>query len=144
MREDIKYNLNSYLQKRKKHSILVTFLFLLFITILLISITIDAYNILAINAQTVCEETTCEIVFYWQAEKPLTYDFIKINDKKVEVESINFGEVVLDNTNNAIQKVTLKGKEYQGKDNEILKIKIFQNKEKIIKKVGKIIIERET
>lgn len=144
MREDIKYNLNSYLQKRKKHSILVTFLFLLFITILLISITIDAYNILAINAQTVCEETTCEIVFYWQAEKPLTYDFIKINDKKVEVESINFGEIVLDNTNNAIQKVTLKGKECQGKDNEILKIKIFQNKEKIIKKIGKIIIERET
>ena len=144
MREDIKYNLNSYLQKRKKHSILVTFLFLLFITILLISITIDAYNILAINAQMVCEETNCEIVFYWQAEKPLTYDFIKINDKKVEVESINFGEVVLDNTNNAIQKVTLKGKEYQGKDNEILKIKIFQNKEKIIKKIGKIIIERET
>ena len=83
MREDIKYNLNSYLQKRKKHSILVTFLFLLFITILLISITIDAYNILAINAQTFCEETTCEIVFYWQAEKPLTYDFIKINDKRL-------------------------------------------------------------
>lgn len=143
MREDLKYNLNSYLQKKNNHSILFALLCFLFLGILIASFLLDAYNIKTINAQTICEEEVCEIVFYGQAGEPFKYDFIKINEKKIEVEALNFGEVMLDNTNNAIQRITLKGKEYKGKNNEIIKVKIFQNKEKIIKKIGKIIIERE-
>ena len=73
----------------------------------------------------------------------MQYEFFEINDKNVEIETIHFDEPILDNLNNAYQKVTLKGKEIKGENNKIMKLKIFQNKEKIIQKIGKIIIERE-
>ena len=140
MNENIKYNLNNYLQNKNNYSILVFLLLFLFLGSFIVSLVTDVYDRITINAETICEETTCEIVFYWQTEKILNSDFIKINDEKIEIENISFGEIALDNSNTAIQKVTLKGKEYKGKNKEIVKVKIFQNKEKIIKKIGKIII----
>lgn len=143
MREDLKYNLASYLQKKNNYSFFVFLLFFLFLVLFVASLVIDTYNITTINAETNCEET-CEVVFYWPVEKTMKYDFIKINDKRIEIENLKFGEIELNNTNTAFQKIALKGKEYKGENNEIVKVKIFQNKEKIIKKIGKIIIERET
>lgn len=145
MHDYLKYNLNSYLQKdkNKNHCFIYVSLFF-FILIIITIITFYSYNVITLTAQTFCDTEECELVFYWQTNRPFQYEFFKVNDKKVEIDAINFDDPILDNLNNAYQKVTLKGKEYKGENNEIVTIKIFQNKEKIIKKIGKIIIERET
>ncbi len=144
MNDYLKYNIHNYLQgKGKKQNFLVGIGMVIFLILLFFSCYIDTYAILSTNGMTTCEENTCFVSFYINSSgKILQYDFIKINNQKVELEEIDFGEITLDNTNNAYQKVTLKIKEWRGNHNELVKLKIYQNKEKMIKKITKLIIER--
>ena len=49
----------------------------------------------------------------------------------------------MDTANQAYQKIAINAIDYKGNNNEIVKLKIYKNKEKIIKKVWKQILERK-
>lgn len=142
MPEYLKYNFNGYLYKdRKKYAYfylvpIVTILLLLFY-----SYKKEAYNVYETNAKTICNEV-CQITFYFPYKEGFSYDFIKINGKKYEVEETFFGDVMLDSSNEGIQSITLKVKEYEGKNQEFVRLQIYKNKEKFIKKIIKIMKER--
>ncbi len=143
MKEYLKYNLNSYLNKGvKKQSIIIVVILISLLFLLNYAFTYYTYNTSNINAQTVCDDEMCSLQFYLQIAENLQYDFIKINGEKYFVESIDLEEVILDNNNNGFQKAILKVKEYEGKNNEIVKLQIFKNKERVITKIFKIIVER--
>ncbi len=144
MNDDIKYNLHSYLNEDKtNHKYLLGSICLFIFLFLFLSFFISNYDIVTENATTLCDNKECTIEFFWPIEKTWLCDKIKINTMDYEIEQINFEEVFMDNTNNAYQKIILKVKDYKGNNNEIVKLKIYKNKEKIIKKVLKKILERE-
>ena len=78
------------------------------------------------------------------------YDWIFLSNRKFslwicknyEIQEVLFGEPVLDRYNTSIQNITLKLKEYKGKNNEFVVLDIFKNKESLLKKIAKIIKER--
>lgn len=142
MTEYLKYNLNCYLRRDKKKYTLFWILPIFSIFLLLLcSFKIMAYNVYETNAETLCEEN-CNISFYYPYQEGFSYDFIKINGKKYEVENIFFGNILLDSSNVGIQNITLIAKEYKGKTNEFVKLQIYKNKETLVNKIWKIMKER--
>ena len=142
MKEYMKYNLNMFLANdSKKYTSLFLVLFVYICIFLFLSFYIKVYNTMIVDAQVFCEKE-CEVRFYTIPNKHLLGDFIKINNEKFEIENIRFDEVKVDSSNNVFQMVALKVKEFKGNDKEIVKLKIYQNKELIIKKIIKIVIER--
>lgn len=142
MQEYLKYNLNSYLRKdRKKYVYFYLVPFAILFTIIWWSYKKDAYSVYETNAQTLCNDT-CMLTFYYPYSEGFTYDFIKINGSRYEIEETFFGDVVLDSSNEGIQSMTLKVKEYEGKNQEFVKLQIYKNKEKMLKKIIKIMKER--
>lgn len=142
MQEYLKYNLNSYLRKDRKKYIYFYFVPVIIIFFLILySYKKEAYNVYETNAETICHDV-CTLTFYYPYREGFTYDFIKINGNKYEIEETFFGDVVLDSSNEGIQSITLKAKEYEGKNKEFVKLQIYKNKEKLIKKIIKIMKER--
>lgn len=142
MQNYLKYNLYSYLNKeRKKFRIISVSIVIVFFLVFCYFSKIDAYNVYTTNAQIICD-SECSFQFYYPVSKGFSYDFIKINGKKDKVENVVFGNVVMDSSNIGLQTILLKAKEYKGKQNEFVQIQIFKNKEKITKKIIKIIKER--
>ncbi len=142
MKEYLKYNLNSYLKKdRNKYTLFCFFPLLIFFFLFYYSYKITVYNVYETNAETVCEDK-CNLTFYYPYQEGFYYDFIKINGTKYEVENIFFGNAMLDSSNIGIQSITLVVKEYKGNTNEFVKMQIFKNKERLLKKIWKIIKER--
>lgn len=140
MKEYLEYNLQSYLlnKSRKEHILLIVIIILVF-ALLFISYSYEFYNITNVNAETICEEENCSVTFYWQTlVSPFIYDLIKINNKELDIETVDFEEMLLDSSNIAYQKITLKVKEFKGNNKEIVKLQIYQNKEKIIKQIIKM------
>ena len=68
--------------------------------------------------------------------------FVKVGTLKYEIEDITIGEIQSDYLNNTFHDFTLKLKEYKGKNNDVVEIQLLKNKEKVIKKIWKIIVER--
>ncbi len=140
MREYLKYNLQSYLlNQTKREHILLSFLIIIVFALLCFSCSYEFYNITHVNAEMICEEENCSVTFYWQTlTSPFVYDCIKINNEKVDIEKVDFEDMMLDSSNIAYQKITLKVKEFKGNNKEIVKLQIYQNKEKIIKQIIKM------
>lgn len=142
MKEYLKYNLNSYLHKDKNKYVFLCFVPLIIIVFLLFySYEKKAYSVYETNAETLCD-VDCNLTFYYPYTEGFYYDFIKINEKSYEIEDIYFGDIVLDSSNEGIQNITLKVKEYKGKNQEFVKLQIYKNKEKLIKKIVRIMKER--
>ncbi len=142
MKEYLRYNQNNYIHKDRKKYAYFSFLpFFLIAFLLIFIVRKEAYSVYETNAQTLCEES-CNISFYFPYQEGFTYDFIKINGKKVEIEELFFGNTLLDSSNIGMQSVTLKVKEYKGNNNEFVKLQIYKNKENMLKKIWKIIKER--
>ena len=141
MQEYIKYNLHHYLRKdAKKYTFLWVIPICLFLLLVGFAYKRNAYDVLEVKGQTICNEE-CTIEFFYPTESFL-YEFVKINHKKYEIQEVLFGEPVLDRYNTSIQNITLKLKEYKGKNNEFVVLDIFKNKESLLKKIAKIIKER--
>ena len=141
MQEYIKYNLHHYLRKdAKKYTFLWVIPICLFLFLLGFAYKRSAYDVLEIKGQTFCNEE-CTIDFFYPADTFL-YDFVKINHKKYDIDEVKFDDPILDSNNTAIQNITLKLKEYQGKNNEFVVVEVFKNKENLLKKIAKIIKER--
>lgn len=142
MKEYLKYNQNNYLHKDRKKYAYFSFLpFILISVVFLFIVRKEAYSVYETNGQILCEES-CSITFYYPYQEGFSYDFIKINGQKIEIEELFFGNVILDSSNIGMQSITLKAKEYKGNHNEFVKLQIYKNKEKMLKKIGKIIKER--
>lgn len=142
MKNYLKYNLLSHLHiEAKKYTILWILPIVLLFFLLYYAYRQEVYAVYETNAETLCE-SDCNLSFYYPVEKGFYYDYIKINEKQYEIEEVYFGSYLLDTTNVGLQKITLKVKEYQGKNNEYVNLKIFKNKEKLIKKIIKIMKER--
>lgn len=77
---------------------------------------------------------------------PLTYsdtlnkmEFIKINDEKTDLEILNISEILVDKENLInYQVISLDGSRY--KENQLMKVTIYYNKEKVWQKLKKIIL----
>lgn len=142
MKEYLKYNQNAYIYKDQKKYAFFYLVPLIFIFFLLIySLKKDAYNVQEINAEVIGVEND-SLSFYYPIVNGFYYDFIKINEKKYQIEDVTFGNTILDSSNVGMQNITLKVKEYKGKQGEFVKLQIFKNKEKLLKKIAKIIKER--
>ncbi len=142
MKEYLKFNLNRYLRRDRNRYAYLCFVPLCILFCLVVySLQKEVYNVYETSAQTVCEET-CIISFYYPYTEGFYYDYIKINGQKFEVEEKQFGDVVLDSSNVGVQNIALKVKEYQGKNQEFVKLQIYKNKEKLLKKIIKIMKER--
>lgn len=134
MKEYLKYNQCTYLQKdNKKYAFCYLIPLFIIFFLLIYSLKKDAYNVQEMNAEVACLED-CSLTFYYPVTSGFYYDFIKINEKKYEIEDVIFGNMILDSSNIGVQKITLKAKEYKGKQGEFVKLQIYKNKEKLIKK----------
>lgn len=143
MRENLKYNITNYLKTDSKIQVILMFVIIVLSTILmLISFTLSIYSVETINAQTECNKEICTLHFFEMNATKEKYDFVKIKSKKYEIENINYAEASLDAANNIIQELSLKLENYQGNHNEIIELNLYKNKEKILKKIVKIILER--
>lgn len=143
MKEELKYNITSYLMADNKMSIVLsTIIILIMILIIIFSCIYNIYNVNSTNAITNCEKDNCFLSFYNYGIEYEKYQFVELKNKKYEVESIDFMSPNLDEKNTIFQEVNIKLKNYKGLNNEIVEIKIFKNKEKLIKKIFKIVLER--
>lgn len=142
MKEYLKYNLNSYLYNdSQKYKFLWLVPLVLFFLCIYYTYQKEVYVINETTAEVICNQE-CTLHTFNLVNNPLTYDFIKINNQKYEVDEILFGDSVLDSQNNAIQEIILKVKEYKGNNHEFVKLQIFKNKEKLLKKIYNIMKER--
>ena len=143
MKDELKYNLTNYLISNNKREKVITILIIFILLILLlISVILKIEDIEVFHAITTCEEKNCVLKFYRKLVKYVIYDINKIKEKKYKIKKIEFAEPGLDKENSILQEVTLNLKQYQGINNEIVEIKLYKNKEKLIKKIIRIIVER--
>jgi hypothetical protein len=143
MKEELKYNLINYLyEKNKVKTCWVMVITFLLIILFIIFMFYKIYDVENVNAQVFCEEENCKIMYYHYIDFNSTYDFVKINNQKYEIEELNYSDLSLDNSNNTYQSVLLYLDNYRGNNNEIVKIKLYKNKEFILKKIWHIIVER--
>lgn len=142
MKEEYKYNLIKYLDDNKKGTIYLILLFALFSFFGFISYYTTVYNIKKTNGITKCNNSVCYIEFYFQGVLKNDYNFVKIKDKKYYINHIEYSEPEIDTSNLIFQKVRIKLSKYKAYDNEIVEISLYKNKEKLIKKIYEIIIER--
>lgn len=140
MNENIKYNLKTYLYTENKKQIILCIgnLFLLFIVMLsLCYMTIEDTE--KANAIVVCKEEECKIHFYQYGTLTEDWINIRIKNKKYNITKYEFGKIEWDQSNTIIQEVFLSLENYNGTNNEIIEIEICKNKERVIKKIIKII-----
>lgn len=143
MKEELKYNLTNYLiTNTKKQKVITILVGLTLLILFLFSMLFKIDDIEIKNALTVCIEQNCTLKFYDNKVKNVKYDFVKVKESKYRINQIEFAEPSLDSTNGLVQEVTLKLKKYQGINNEIVEIKLYKNKEKLLKKIVKMIVER--
>jgi hypothetical protein len=143
MKEEIKYNLNAYLSKNSKKEFYITLLTIILFIFLLIFINIYKINdVYEVTGQTICENDTCKIYFYQYNFDNIKYDFCKINNESYEIADLTYSEFYLNEQNISYQEVVLSLKNYQGKNNEIVKLKFNKDKETLLKKIKEIILER--
>lgn len=140
MKEEIKYNLTSYLYTENKKQIIIgiAILFLFScITFLLCFIKIEDCE--KKNAYVICKENECQIHFYqeefWQKEP----ESVRIKNQKYHIKTIDKQEVKINNEIEIVEEITLSLKNYQGKTNEIIEIEICKSKERMIKKILEMI-----
>lgn len=142
MKSELKYNLIKYLETNNKKQIMLSILifFILFIIVLFFCI-FEIDNIERVTTKMNCNQQNCTINFYHYgiSEK---YEFIKLNGKKYKIIDLKFSDLELDSANNIFQEVFITIHGYSGKNNEIVEIGLCKNKEKLIKKIYKIIVER--
>ena len=142
MMPELKYNLINYLKNNnKKQSILYILSIILIIIVLIILFAYKSYSVEIINGRTICEENKC-VVKYYNIQSKNDYDFVKIKNKEYKIESIEYGEIQFDSANNFFQEVTLILQKYRGKNNEIIEMKFYKNKERLIKKIYNLVVER--
>lgn len=143
MKEEIKYNLINYLKdnatKQKVLVVLVAlFLFLIIVFYLLFSVI----QVETTNALTSCNNT-CHLEFYLtDVQKNNKFRFIKVGKKQYNIKDIEFLEPEINSVNQIVQKVQLELENYDGKNNEIVELKLYKNKETMLKKIVRIILER--
>lgn len=141
MSEYINYNLHRYLfQDTKKYQWIWFVPICLFLLLFFLAYKHTAYEVIEVKGQTFCNEE-CTINFFYPADS-FIYEFIKIKNQTYDVQKIEFADPILDGNNNALQNITLTLKEYKGNHNEFVVLKIFKNKENMLKKITKIIKER--
>ena len=143
MKDEYKFNLIQYLIFNNKKCIFVAIL-IVFILISLVtsSFIIRVFDIEKVTAQVVCENNACTLNFYNIGLEKNNFKFVKIKEDKYYIENLVLSEPKLNADNIAFQEVSLKLKSYQGLNNEIVELKMYKNKEILIKKIFKIIIER--
>lgn len=143
MNEYLKYNFQNYINTNtKKHQVFYFLLILILILLIVFCYVLEIHDVELVKATTICTENNCNVNFYHNGTLKVEYNFVKIKNEKYLIENISFLEPVIDYTNNIIQNVTLDLKEFKGSDKEIVDLKIYKNKEKVIKKIWKIIVER--
>ncbi len=141
MQEYVRYNLHRYLCMDKKKYIFIWIgPFLLFLLLIIVFFKLEAYQVIEIKGQTFCQQE-CTIQFFYPAEE-FQYEFIKINNQIYDIDKVIFSESMLDANNMAIQTITLQIPNYRGNHNEFVTVKIYKNKEKLLKKIIKIIKEK--
>lgn len=141
MQEYIKWNIYRYLAMDKnKYRVLWIVPLCLFLLLLFYAYKKDAYDVIEITGQTICQEQ-CTIEFFYPATA-FYGDFVKINREKYEIETISFSEPILDSNNQAIQNISLKLKKYSGTPNAFVTMQVYKNKERLLKKIARIMKER--
>ncbi len=142
MQEYLKYNYYRYMHLDEHRFLVLSGIFLIaLISICMYSMQKQTTKVYETTAQMECQEE-CLLEFYYPSNQAFVYDYIRINEKKFEIEAVFFGDAMLDSSNNAIQNIKLKVKEYQGNPQEFVQLQIYQNKEKFLTKIFKIIKER--
>ncbi len=143
MKDELKYNLVTYTKEHNKKISLVTLIAGLGImTIIILLFLFEVPDVSLFQASTICENNNCILEFYQSENTTKNISFIKINKKKYEIQNITYSKPELDANGVIYQKVSLELKKYQAKENEIVELKIYKDKVKLIKKIMKIILER--
>lgn len=138
MLEFLNYNLNSYLNKPlNTHLILRIISIIIPIILLIYSILNYSYNIYHTTAINECFNNVCTLSFTIPKKEDFLTDLVIINNHEYFINQISF-----ENISSYDQKITLKLKEYQGINKEVVNLQIFKNKEKLISKIYQIIVER--
>ena len=132
---------NKYLllyQQPHKTYLHLFFLFLLFILILLcLTHDEDSYELIGLKKGNDPKEFEVLVPF----DKISIFDgkvYVKVDYEKYNITDIDYGDVMIEN-NIPVQKVTLKFD--NNIDKEVVKFRVFYNKQRIIKKIIKIVKE---
>ena len=143
MREELRFNITNYLKvDNKKQNVIKIGVIVLSIILIYISFTISIYKVDIVNAQTTCDNKICILSYFVRNSSYEKYEFVKIKNKKYKIKNIVLEEASINENNDIIQEVSIELKDYKGINNEIVKINLLKNKEKIINKIVKIIVER--
>lgn len=143
MKEEIKYNLYNYLTTNSKIAKVVSVLIVIIcILLFFVSYEMEVDTIEEFNATTICEEEICVLQFYKQSLEQNTISFVQIGKNNYNIQNVSYSAPEIDTNNVVYQKVSLELEDYSGNPNEIVKIQVYKNKEKIYKKIIKIILER--
>lgn len=142
MKRELKYNLNKYLEINTiKSKVLIILVFITLISIILFFLIFKIDNIENITGKISCsqEKSIIEFYHYGISEK---YTHIKLHGKNYKIIDLKYSDLELDNANNIFQEVSIIIDGYECRNNEIVEVGLYKNKEKLIKKIYRIIVER--
>ncbi len=143
MKDEYKFNLNNYLLNNNRKQIFLGILVLIIlICFITISLVFHVYNIQTVRAKTICEHNECILNFYNSDFINNNYKFVKIKKKQYKIEKIVWAEPFFNQNNILFQEVSLILKDYKGQNNKIIEIEIYKNKDVLMKKIWKILLER--
>ena len=143
MKEEYKYNLTNYLIDNDSKNWLLIFLIIVsIILVIILTISHSVYDIEKSNGITSCINTECYIKYNQYGASESNYNFVKIKNEQYNIENIKYSEFKIDEINKIYQEVIINPEEYQGNDNEIVEISLYKNKDILLKKIWKIILER--
>ncbi len=131
-----------YNQKPKPNIAIYLIFFLSFIIVIIYSIKEYTYDIKELLVINECYEKECFLkttLNYNDQEIFTNKSYIKYKDKKYEIKEIEYGEPYL---SNEIPVTDISIKTNLVEEAKILKIKVYYNKQRIIKKIKEKIIER--
>jgi len=136
-------NISKLYNKKPKPNIAIYLIFFLsFITLIVYSIKEYTYDIKELLVINECNENECFLkstLNYNDQEIFSNKSYIKYKDKKYEIKDIEYGEPYLSNET-PVTDMSIKTDLIE--EAKILKIKVYYNKQRIIKKIKEKIIER--
>ena len=136
-------NISKLYNKKPKPNIAIYLIFFLsFITLIVYSIKEYTYDIKELLVINECNENECFLkstLNYNDQEIFSNKSYIKYKDKKYEIKDIEYGEPYLSNET-PLTDMSIKTDLIE--EAKILKIKVYYNKQRIIKKIKEKIIER--
>lgn len=140
MRDDLKYNMYNYYNKNNDKKIIITLIIIIMILLFLfISYNEEIVSVNKVTGQCICNNEDCSLLFYYP--KNLSFQKIEFNNNIYNIDDLNISKENI-SLNDEYEEIILSSNKISCSFDEVVNINLHSSKEKIIKKIVKIILER--